>query len=232
MHVLIIEDEYRIANRIKRMLKEILSDELLEIHQVEDVEEGIDYLNTNAIDLLLLDLNLNGEDGFEVLSEIGAGDFHVIIVSAYKEKAVTAFEYGILDFVPKPFTEKRLAQALARIKGRNLNTPTPMRYLSVLKKGRYLLLDINEILFFQGANVYSEVHMNDGRKEIHNKSLEKLERILPPRFKRIHKSYIVDWSKVKALESAPGSKYSLILKNGKILPVGRTRYKNLKTENL
>jgi len=70
--------------------------------------------------------------------------------------------------------------------------------------------------------------LRSGRRELHDKTLEKLEAILPEDFERIHKSYLVRMSEVKALHAAEGSHYEAELKNGERLPIGRTRYKELR----
>jgi DNA-binding LytR/AlgR family response regulator len=68
----------------------------------------------------------------------------------------------------------------------------------------------------------------NGRRELHDKTLERLEAVLPPAFERIHKSYLVRWSAVKALHAREGSRYAAELRNGLFLPVGRQRYKELR----
>ncbi|MEL6822068.1 MAG: LytTR family DNA-binding domain-containing protein, partial [Calditrichota bacterium] len=76
------------------------------------------------------------------------------------------------------------------------------------------------------------LHIDNGKSLLHDKSLEKLERLLPIRFRRIHKSYIANINSVKRLRSYPGSKYEAELMSGEVLPVGRQRYKQLKEELL
>ncbi len=70
--------------------------------------------------------------------------------------------------------------------------------------------------------------LTNGRRELHDKALEKLEAVLPSDFERIHKSYLVRMSAVKALHASEGSHYEAELKNGVRLPIGRTRYKELR----
>ena len=65
---------------------------------------------------------------------------------------------------------------------------------------------------------------------LHDKSLEKLEQLLSSSFERIHKSYLVKLSEVKEVIVKPGSKYMAELKNGERIPIGRTKYKNIKAK--
>lgn len=186
------------------------------------------FIQANTIDILLLDLNLNGEDGFDVLKSMVARPFHTIVVSAYTDKAITAFAYGVLDFVPKPFDEARLFQAFKRIDVKEKTTENGLKYLAVRKSGNITLIDINTVRYIKGAGIYSELHLQNDKSALHDKALDALEHILPPQFIRVHRSYIVCLTEGEKLIIQPGSRYSLLLKNGELIPVGRLRYKDLK----
>lgn len=228
MRVLIVEDEPLIAQRLERFCREILVEKLESIRVATLFSEASARLDESPIDLLLLDLNLQGSDGMELLKASVAGAFHTIIVSANTDRALEAFEYGVIDFVPKPFTRERLAQAFARAAGPTARTAPPARCLAVKKAGRIELVPVDAVFYVQGAGNYSELVLRDGRRELHDKTLEKLETILPGDFTRIHKSYLVRLSEVKALHAAEGSHYDAELKNGVRLPIGRARYKELR----
>jgi DNA-binding LytR/AlgR family response regulator len=176
----------------------------------------------------LLDLNLNGEDGFDILKNFVVRSFQTIIISAYTDKAITAFNYGVLDFVPKPFDEIRLAQAFTRFTTPGKELGRDIQYLAVKKGKTIKLISIKDILYIKGAGIYTELHLSDGRIELHDKSLESLEKLLPPTFERIHKSFILCWNEADKLLVEPGGKYSMLLKNGKMLPVGRSKYKEIR----
>ena len=229
MRILIVEDEPIIARRIKRMVQAIIDQKELQIAICNSVDQGMQYLAENEIDLLFLDLNLHGEDGFEILEKMVAAPFHTIIISANKDRAITAFEYGVLDFVPKPFNQERLTRALERFSGsENKSGQSNAKYLAIQKRGRHQLLEVQELMYIKGAGIYTELFFENGKKEIHNKSLEKLSQLLPEQFDRIHKSYIVNAQFIEELLVEGGGKYSVILKNGAELPISRSRYKTLR----
>lgn len=227
INILIIEDEARIAKRIERMVRAILNEEDIAITMRNTLTEGKYYIKTNEIDILFLDLNLNGEDGFQVLKSVVNDRFHTIIISAYKDKAITAFEYGVLDFIPKPFTEERLADAFIRIKDKRDGDET-IKYLAVNKKGMKRLIRVVDIAYIKGADVYSEIHSKDGMTYLHNMSLDHLSEVLPNNFERIHRSHIANMLLAKSTISEPGSKYFLQLDSVESLPIGRTKYKGIK----
>jgi len=228
MRVLIVEDEPLLAQRLERFCREILAGTLESIRVATLLSEASARLDESPIDLLLLDLNLHGRDGMELLQASVAGSFHTIIVSANTEQALRAFEFGVIDFVPKPFSKERLASALARVTERDGRAAGAAKFLAVKKYGKVELVEIARVLYVEGAGAYAELVLEDGKRELHDKTLEKLHALLPAGFERIHKSYVVRWSAVKALHAQEGSHYEAELRNGRRLPVGRTRYKELR----
>jgi len=230
MRVLIVEDESRIAKRIERMTQEILGSELESLTHINTLRQALSFIENNRLDLVLLDLNLNGENGFDLLKAAVSGAFHTIIISAYKDQAIAAFEYGVLDFVPKPFNQARLEQAFRRSALKERNELAKTKFLAVKKRQRIQLLPVEDLLYIKGAGVYAELFLTDGTKELHDKSLEKLERLLSHSFERIHKSYLVRMSAIEEIRVESGSKYIAKLNNGEQLPIGRTRYKDLKAK--
>lgn len=230
MNILIIEDEARIAKRIQRMTSEFFADKTHEIVVCDSLQKGLDQIVKQLPDLLLLDLNLNGDNGFEILEQMVAASFHTIIVSANIDKAITAFAYGVLDFVPKPFDQERLFKALTRFVSPALKPDEGIKYLAVKRAGQVRLIAISEVIYIKGAGIYTELHLSTGQKELHDKSLEHLQQLLPDRFERIHKSYLVHFQQIEKIIINPGTRYGVLIKTGEVLPVGRSKYKDLKNK--
>jgi len=229
MDILIVEDESRVAKRIERMTREIFGNALQSLTHINTLQEALTFIETQSLDLVLLDLNLNGEDGFDLLTTAVSRSFHTIVISAYKDQAITAFEYGVLDFVPKPFNQERLQQAFNRVVAKE-KRETEVKYLAVKKRHRIQLIPIDDLLYVKGAGAYTELFLEDGGKELHDKSLDKLEQLLSSSFERVHKSYLVRMSAIKEIVVASGSKYMAALKNGAQIPIGRTKYKDIKAK--
>ena len=201
MKLVLIEDEPLVAQRLERFCREVLGTSLERLHRASSYDEAAAWLGENAVDVMLLDLNLEGRDGMELLKRSVASAFHTVIVSANTDRALEAFHYGVLDFVPKPFTRERLAQALARACGPVTRGGQAARNLAIKKSGRIELVPVDDVLYVQGAGNYSELVLGDGRRELHDKTLEKLETLLPGDFERTHKSYLVRLSAIKALHA-------------------------------
>ncbi|AXT49708.1 DNA-binding response regulator [Aquimarina sp. BL5] len=230
MYILIVEDESRIAKRIERMIRTIVGGALQSIKHINTLQEAVTFIENKTLDLVLLDLNLNGHSGFDLLTTAVSKSFHTIVISAYKEQAITAFEYGVLDFVPKPFNQERLEQAVQRITTKETTTVNTVKYLAVKKRHKVQLIPMEKVVYIKGAGTYTELVLVDGNKALHDKSLEKLEQLLSPTFERIHKSYLVKMAEITNISVSSGSKYIAELKNGERIPIGRTKYKDIKAK--
>lgn len=226
MKITIIEDEKVAARRLKRMVEESLAGSVEQINIFTTFEDAVEFLNETPPDLLLLDLNLNGDDGFQILHQLPGSSFQTIVVSANTDRAIEAFELGVLDFIPKPFDSERLQRALKRFTGR-LNRINGTSTLVVKNQGRRVFVPVSDILYISGAGDYAELHCRNGEIHLYHKSLEKLLKSLPKQFVRIHKSHIVDKEEITEVKVYGGGKYGVLLKSGFELPVSRARYKEL-----
>ncbi len=213
MNILIVEDEPVIAQRIQRMLNKVGEAEpslaFKSIHWVNNLDDAESFVVEQPIDLVFLDLNLNGKDGFQILEQYTAQSFHTIIISAYAERAITAFEYGVIDFIEKPFTEQRFVKALKRVTNREDRNSKNCRQLAVKRLGEIELVATDQIVFIKSEGHYSELTLATGQKRLHDKSIEKLLQLLPDSFVRTHRSYAVNWHYVNGLSIESGGKYQL-----------------------
>lgn len=228
MHILIVEDDRPIAEDIELLVKKILKKEISSIHIETTLDNALAYLNEKPIDVLLLDLNLNSKDGFQILTQAVSRSFHTIVISANVNRAIEAYEYGVLDFIPKPYSVERLKIAFRRLESSHALDGHAMKYLSVKKGFRVHVFPIDTVRYFKSANIYVELHMNDDHIEIYDKPLKQLVPLLPSNYYRIHKSYIVDTETIEEIQALGAGQYRVILRSGDCLPVSRQRIKTLK----
>jgi two-component system response regulator LytT len=224
MRILIVEDEASVAARVERLTRQVLENRIERIAVRSTLAAGMHYLQEHTIDMLLLDLNLNGEDGFSLLKGLVSYSFHTIIISANTHQALEAFEYGVLDFIPKPFTTERLAKAFNRYHESSPEGTPSLQYLTVRQRGTVRVVDNKEVMYIQGAGNYSELYLLNGTSLLHDKSLNKLQAVLPAYFRRIHRSYICNWQYIHQLHNHGAGKYELELQSGARLPVSRSKY--------
>lgn len=229
MRILIVEDEPLVRQRLLRMCVE-LGGERARFDAIADLESAGDRLERNVYDGLLLDLNLDGEDGFDLLRRAVSGRHHCVVVSAHRERALEAFELGVLDFVPKPFSRERLGAALERLLDVGHSGSGRARYLGIWRAQGTALVELADVLWIRADGDYSQLRMLDGRSELHDKSLAGLSAVLPPDFVRCHRSYVVNLRHVRSLHAGSGSRYWLVLTGGVELPVGRAHITALRHE--
>ena len=219
MRILIVEDERPTAEDIKLLVEQILPKEITSIHIEVTLESALIYLKEKPIDVLLLDLNLNSKDGFQILKQFVSQSFHTIVISANINRAIEAFEYGVLDFIPKPYNIERLKAAFQRLKSSHALDGHSIKYLSVKKGYEIKVIPLEEINYFKSTNIYVELHLRDDHVIIYDKSIKQLIQLLPSNYFRIHKSFIVDRNNVESIQTLGGGKYRVILKSGDCLPV-------------
>lgn len=229
MKILIIEDEPPIAEYISELCRSILKNQLQSIHSVYTFEDGKKYIKSNRIDLCLLDLNLNGKNGFDILHESVSDTFHTIVISAHIDQAIEAFQYGILDFVPKPVKAERLQDAFERFNGKLiLKDEHKLKYIIVSKRNKKYLIPIVEISYFKADGYLIEIHTKKGSKELIEKPLKRLEQILPINFIRLHRSYIANLDFIDYYKHLKGTQYFVSMNDGTSLPLSASGYKKLK----
>jgi len=201
-------------------------------------------------DLVFMDIEIPGGSGIEVLRNVSGPLPYVIFVTAHPEFALPAFELEAVDYLVKPvqrprFTgsllrarqriverrvaglAKRLAGAAAALNGADSADPTPAaKYaanLTIRVRRRLLSLDTGEITWIQGASQYSRVHAKSGEFLL-SRTLASLEGELDPsRFFRIHRSAIVNAAHVREVRSTGDGRYTVHLRSGQTLPMGRAR---------
>ena len=226
MHILIVEDEPPIADYIENYTRSILGNKVTKIFMVHTLDDAFTILSNEVIDLCLLDLNLKGKNGFSIFKQTVSLSFHTIIISAYTDQAILAFEYGVIDFVPKPFNKDRLRLAFDRYFGRIMG-PKQTKYLVYRMRNKNLLLPVEDVSYFQAEDYIVNAKLKDGSVKVLEKPLKYLEQILPKNFLRIHRSYLINTLLLESYENTGNGVYQAKLVDGTCLPLSRTGLKLL-----
>lgn len=208
--------------------------------------EAVKAIAELAPDLAFLDIQMPRLDGFEVV-ELAGAKTHYVFVTAYDQFALRAFDVHALDYLLKPFTRERLAQALAHVRAR-LATPEPgqgdeaMRALVSAAQARHQPLE--RVLIRDGARVhvipaaridyveaqddYVAFHA-DGRTWLKNQRMAELESQLDPQaFLRVHRSYIVNLGAIARIEPTGKDGHCAVLKSGARVPISRSGYQKVR----
>jgi two-component system, LytTR family, response regulator len=227
IRTLVVDDEPLARTNLRLLL---LSHPHIEIvGEPESGFEALEAIRRKKPDLVFLDVQMPECDGFDVLEMLGVDlPPAVIFVTAYDHYALRAFEAGALDYLLKPFDDARFERALRRAldKIQNHRPTSETARLTVKSAGRILFLKPAEIDWIEAADYYSCLHVGT-RTHLLRRSLSELERDLDPRvFCRIHRSAIVNLTRVRALQLNSDGEYEILLDNGSALSISR-RYRRL-----
>lgn len=193
-------------------------------------------------DLVFLDIQMPGMDGFDVLARAGSECLPVVVfVTAYDRYAIRAFEVHALDYLLKPYTAERLTESLERVRrelareggegpaavaellaAREREAGAAFSGRWAVKDGeRYVLLKSDELDWIEAAANYVRFHAR-GRAYLLRGTLSALERTLDPaRFARIHRSTIVNVDRVKEIRPEWHGDFEVILSDGRMLRMSR-----------
>ncbi len=224
IRVLIVEDETVAARRIRRLIEDYFGQRLLHVAEARTVDEAVAALLVTKPDLVCLDLFLVGADGFQLLRQQKCP--HTIVVSAYVDRAIEAFDHQVVDFVVKPVEASRFQTALRRF-DQQLADKDGDGTLSVRSTRGVDVVPFKDIVCILGADDYVEIVVSDGRRLLDARRLNELETIVPRDFARVHRSHIVNLKRVTRLEKR-GSAALLLLECGQETPVSRRGLRLLK----
>jgi two-component system LytT family response regulator len=194
-----------------------------------------------APDLVFLDVQMPKLSGFEVLELLGR-DVPVIFTTAYDQYALRAFEVHAVDYLLKPFSEERFAEALSRARERML-ARDPMPIDALVSDARPKQGPLERVLIRDGSLVhvlpvdridYVEAQddyvcfMSEGKQYLKDQTLGTAEASLDPaRFVRIHRSYLLNIDRIVRVELYAKDSRVAVLRDGKRLPVSRAGYARL-----
>jgi two-component system LytT family response regulator len=206
--------------------------------------EAVPLVAATRPDLLLLDVQMPGMNGFEVLEAIGPGTVPVVIfVTAYDQYALKAFEVHALDYLLKPFDDRRLGETLARakvqlrsaqaqsIEARLVNfleeheraaRPYLERFV-VRGRDKTLFVPCEAVDWIRGADDYVELHAGRDAHLLRERLADLEARLDPGRFARIHRSTIVNLDRVRELHPLFRGDCEIVLRDGARLRLSRSR---------
>ena len=238
MRTLIVDDEHLARAVLREYLAAHADIEI--VGECANGFEAVKAIAEHAPDLVFLDIQMPKLDGFEVV-ELAGSKPHYVFATAYDQFALRAFEVHVVDYLLKPFSRERLAEALAQVR---LRSPQPSRVEAVVKEARARQQPLERILIRDGARVHviatssvdhieaqdDYVQINaDGKAYLKNQRLSELEAQLDASmFVRIHRSYIVNVGAVERIEPVSKDNHCAVLKSGVRLPISRSGYQKVR----
>jgi two-component system LytT family response regulator len=200
-------------------------------------------------DLVFLDVQMPGMDGFEVIEAVGPGAMpEVVFVTAFQAHALRAFEVHAVDYLLKPYDDGRFAEclrhALERVRSRRAgelegvlegvldslrgasgdgaDSARGLARILVRERDRVRFVDADGVDWFEAAGNYVRVHVGGTTHLVRTTVAELAARLDPQRFVRIHRSTIVNVARIREVQPWAGGDWIAILEDGERLKVSRT----------
>ncbi len=231
MNAIIIEDEKRAQIALQLLLEEYCP-QINIVATCDNLPEGIKSIRKHQPKVIFLDIEMPGHSGLELLDFFNEDEinFSIIFTTAYNEYALQAFKLSAVDYLLKPINPSLLESAVNRLEKNlqkqenyqvlknNLNSDS-LTKISIPTGNNLIFIEIAKIDYIKGNGSYSEFFCENKIKYLASKNLKNFENILCeiPTFFRVHKSYIVNLSKVVSYTKTDGGR--ITLKNGIDLPI-------------
>lgn len=233
LKTLIVDDERLAREELRRLLKDI--DGVQVVGDAANADQAEEAIDEHDPDLLLLDVQMPGGSGFDLLERLDAVP-HVVFVTAYDEYAIRAFEVNALDYLVKPVEPERLARAIDTVRERRSETqpqavtgddePATLKaddQVFVKDGRRCWFVQLADVRLFEAAGNYTRLHFDGDRPLIH-RSLSYLEdRLDPEQFFRASRQHILNLAWVDDVTPWSKNKLKVSLSDGTEIELSRRR---------
>jgi DNA-binding LytR/AlgR family response regulator len=221
MNCIIIEDQPPAQRILKRYIEDMGSLQLK--GTFTDAIHAMEFLKSESVDLIFLDIHLpriSGLDFLKTMSNLPP----VILTTAYSDYALESYELNVVDYLLKPFSFQRFIKAVSKVPLKSApkqglldnNTPTSRKELFIKSGYEHVRIAIDDIIYIKSDADYSELFMNS-KKHLSSEPLRKWLDLLDSNlFIRVHKSYIVNTSKIIKVAGN-----QIKMSNTDVVPIGR-----------
>lgn len=249
LRTVMVDDEPLARERLRLLLSE--QPEIDIVAECRNGREAIAFLEEHEVDLLLLDIQMPGLSGLEVVEELGFLQLPVtVFITAFEQHAVQAFDLQAVDYLTKPVKPERLKRALERVRYRidaQRAFLTQSQFSSVVDtlraKGgqrtgygkrllirdgaKDILIDVDSVSWIEACDYYSGLHIGTQTKLI-RQTITKLSRDLDPSiFLRIHRSFIVNLNFVCEIRREGPKRGTVVLRDGTELSMSKYGRSNI-----
>lgn len=213
MNCIIIEDQPPAQRILKKFIEDMGT--LNHTATFSDAISAMEFLKTTSVDLIFLDIHLPKMSGIDFLKTINNHP-QVILTTAFPDYALESYEFDVVDYLLKPFSFQRFVKAVSKIK--NVNNPISTKTEELFIKLGHELVKINtaQILYIKSDTDYTELFL-ENKKHLSAEPLRYWEETLDKQqFIRIHKSYIVNTTKIDKI-----ARNQAYIKGNVKIPIGR-----------
>lgn len=215
LNCMIVDDELMARKSLERFCKK---HEDLNVKSIcENAKQALEVLKEEEIDLIFLDVEMPELTGLEFLDQ-AASLPQVILTTSKTEYAYEAYQYQVADYLKKPFNFIRFQQAVGKvleIHKINNNYKADAKEIYIREDGRFVRIPYEEILYFENAGDYVSIKTISSSHIIHGTMKGIDSRLNNPQFLKVHRSFIVNLSKIKDIEDG-----TLVIEK-KVIPISR-----------
>ncbi len=237
----IIDDDVFICKELRASLAALFADEITVMNEFHSAEESLPHFKNDYPDLLFLDIQMPGMNGFQLLDQLDTSRLNVIFITAFDRYAIQAIRYSALDYLLKPIVPDELKMALERYKLRsefnlskikleNLkhnisqNDEKNLQLIIPTKQGEHQFM-ASDIIRCDADSNYTQIFLKNKKKFLASKTLSDIEEMLSDAyFIRVHKSHLVNLDHISSLTSND----ELILSDGSVVVISRRRLQEVR----
>ena len=232
----IVDDEEHCTDMLVWMLAEYCPEVRLQ-GVFNDPERALHALRKGLPDLLFMDIEMPGLNGFDLLTGLGTQPRALIFTTAYDQFAIKAIKHHALDYLLKPVDKDELKSAVRKAVSQptdtdllgklnaliqQVKTPPPVKRIAIPTRDGLEMMDVERIIHAKADDNYTELHMESGRRIVVSRTLKDIEQDLPAeRFMRVHSGHLVALPFV--VRYVRGNGGYVVLPNGEQLPVSRAK---------
>jgi two-component system LytT family response regulator len=237
IHTVVADDEVLARQKLRQLLRN--EPEIDVVGEGANAIETIELVRATKAELLFLDIQMPGMDGFDVATELCSSNLtpkpHIIFTTAHDQYALRAFEIHAMDYLLKPFTQERLSSAVERARkeilldkqhpaGNGAAGPAGSHYTTRIvfkSRGRIVFLPVSDIRWITAEENYVRICTQTETHLLRETMARLEEKLDPDMFLRVHRSSIVNLQHVKEVRTEADGEYSVVLVNGEKLTMSR-----------
>lgn len=225
LHAAIVDDEPLARSRLRRLLEKVSGNRIKMVAECVDVDELMEVSREVQIDVLFLDIELPGGNGFTALRRWNGKTPMVVFVTAYEQHGVQAFADRAVDYLLKPVSTERLRETVMRLEERALvtrkNSEPPGKKIAFNIGRRTTLVSEDAIQVIRANGNYLDIETSIGTFTRRQPLMEFLDSLTDNRFIRIHRSIAIKTSSIDGFLAIGSGRYMINLACGKSVVSGR-----------
>lgn len=235
MKAVIVDDEAASGQALALMLREFVS-EVEVAGSAANAQEALDLIRRVKPDLIFLDVELDGDSGFDLLEQLPDDGPEVVFTTGYEQYATRAFRTSATDFLMKPVEVDQLRDAVRKVAEKLRVAAAEQRYgvlirnwhgqeneqIALSSSEGFVFIKLSDLIYCKGDGAYTYFFLRNDEKITVSKNIGEFEPLLAPRgFFRVHKSYLINLSEMKRYVRGEGG--YVVMSNGQSVDVSKRR---------